>query len=101
MICMIYRVTLVPGMRNDYLNEFRRISTEVRTQKGCVEYDIFVDSTDLRFDNVRRDDLAMILEKWECIEDLQEHSRSEVMNSFRARTKDLRVGSDYELLTAP
>lgn len=99
MIFMIYRITVVPGRREDYLKEFVRVSNEVRRQKGCIEYDIYVDSTDARFDNQRRDDVAVIVEKWETIENLQEHGRSEVMDDFRQRVKELKLISEYELLT--
>ena len=99
MICMIYGITLAPGRRGDYLKEFGRIRNEVRRQHGCIEYEIYVDSTDTRFDNQRRDNVAVIVEKWESIESLQAHGQTRVMDDFRQRVKSLKLVSEYQLLT--
>jgi quinol monooxygenase YgiN len=98
MIYLITRVTLVQGKRAEYIKEFKNIIDYVLKQKGCIEYDIYVDSTDQRFDNPRREDMVVLSEKWVSIEDLQEHSRSAVMNEFRGRIKGMRASSTYELL---
>ena len=98
MIYMITRVTLLPGKRAEYIDEFKKIVGPVLEQQGCIEYDLYVDSTDQRFDNPKRDDVVVLSEKWEGIEDLQLHSRSAVMNEFRGRIKGLRASSTYELL---
>lgn len=98
MLCMVYRATLVPGRRDEYIKEFARISEEVRRQKGCISYDLYVDSTDPRFDNKKMADSVVILEKWDCLEDLQEHSRSTVMTEFKTMVKDIKVTADYDLL---
>ena len=98
MIYMITRVTLLTGKRTEYIEEFKKITGLVLKQQGCIEYDIYVDSTDERFDNPKRDDVVLLSEKWESIEDLQLHSRSAVMNEFRGRIKGLRANSSYELL---
>jgi quinol monooxygenase YgiN len=91
-------VTLFTGKKDDYIKEFKKIVDPVLKQKGCIEYDIYVDSTDHRFDNPRREDTVVLSEKWASIEDLQDHSKSVVMSEFRARIKALRANSTYELL---
>lgn len=101
MILMIYRVTTVSGMREEYLREFGKICNEVRMQKGCIEYDIYVDVMDPSFDNQRREDVAVVVEKWETLESLKEHTLSAIMNEFRQTVRDLKLISEYELLTLP
>lgn len=101
MILMIYRVTIAPGKREDYLREFGKICDAVRMQKGCIEYEIYVDVTDSSFGNLRREDVAVVVEKWETLESLKEHSISGVMDEFRQRVKDLKLMSEYELLSQP
>ncbi len=98
MICMIVRVELAAGMKGEYMKEYRKIASAVKQQEGCIEYNLFVDSEDPRFDNEKRADTLVFVEKWESIEALQGHSGSDVMQRFRERVKGLRAGSAYELL---
>lgn len=98
MIYMIVHVTLFPGKRQEYIEEFKKIAPAVRNEDGCMEYGIFVDSKDTRFDNDKRGDMVIISEKWQSIEALQRHSKSPLVESFRERIKGLRSSSSYELL---
>jgi quinol monooxygenase YgiN len=95
---MIVHITLMPGKREEYIKEFKKIAPAVRKEDGCLEYEIYLDSKDPRFDNEKRDDMVIISEKWESIEALQRHSKSPLMESFRKRIKGFRISSTYELL---
>ena len=100
MVHLIITVQVRPGAVADYVAAFTAIAADVRLEYGCLDYNIYRDSTDARFDNVVRPDTVVICEKWESIEALQAHTRdSKVLNQFRQAVRDLKVGSTYVLLT--
>jgi quinol monooxygenase YgiN len=100
MVQLIITINVRPGCVADYVAAFTAIAPDVRLEIGCVEYDIYRDSTDSRFDNVKRPDTVVICEKWESIEALQAHTRhSAVLEGFRVAVKDLKLESTYVLLT--
>jgi len=98
MIYMIIHVSLLPGKREKYIKEFKKLAPLVRQEEGCLEYEIFVDSLDTRFDNEQRADVVVLPEKWDSIESLLKHSKNMIMEEFRDRIKGLRQSSSYELL---
>jgi quinol monooxygenase YgiN len=99
MVQLIITVTTRPGGVPDYLAAFRSLAPQVRSEAGCLEYDIYLDSTDSRFDNQVRPDTVVLCEKWESIEALQRHTRgSAVLDEFRRKVKDIKIASHYWLL---
>jgi quinol monooxygenase YgiN len=99
-IQLIITVTTRPGCVTDYVAAFRALAPQVRLENGCIEYEIYVDSTDSRFDNEVRPDTVVLCEKWESIEALQRHTRgSAALDEFRRRIKDVKLESRYRLLT--
>jgi quinol monooxygenase YgiN len=99
MVHLIITVTLRPDSVDDYVAAFAAIAAAVRLESGCIEYDVYRDSTDTRFDNEKRPDTVVICEKWESIEALQAHTRhSSVLNQFRRVVKDIKIESRYRLL---
>lgn len=100
MVQLIVTVTTKPGRVPDYVAAFTAMAPRVRQEKGCLEYDIFCDSTDPRFDNKARPDTVVLCEKWESVAALQEHTRnSPALNEFRQQVKDIKQESFYWLLT--
>lgn len=95
---MITRLEIIQGTREKCLEEFYKIVPTVFLQKGCIEYDAYVDSEDDRFNNIKRPDIVIFVEKWESIEALQHHSKSDVLKGFREKIRDIKVNSEYELL---
>ncbi len=99
MIQLIITVKTVPGRVEDYIAAFAGIAPEVRLEEGCLEYELYRDSEDPRFDNLVRPDTVVICEKWASIELLQNHSRNSApLNRFRQAVKDIRLESSYILL---
>jgi quinol monooxygenase YgiN len=93
-------VTTHPGRVAEYVAAFGVLAPRVRREKGCIEYEIYVDSNDPRFDNEVRPDTVMLCEKWESIEALQQHTRSSLgLVEFRQAVKDIKLDSRYRLLT--
>src|SRR4029077_7510380 len=100
MVQLIITVTTRAGRVADYVSAFSALAPRVRSEEGCIEYDIYRDSTDPRFDNKARPDTVVLCEKWESIEALQRHTReSAALDEFRERVKDIKLESSYWLLT--
>jgi quinol monooxygenase YgiN len=100
MIQLIITVTTIPGRVEEYIGAFARIAPQVRLEEGCIQYELYRDSNDPRFDNEVRKDTLIICEKWESIELLQAHSRnSEPLIEFRKAVKDIKLSSSYVLLS--
>jgi quinol monooxygenase YgiN len=98
---MIGHVTLKPGLRDRYIEAFQRIAPRVRAESGCIEYDLYIDADDPAFDNERRPDTVIIVEKWDSVAALQAHSKAEPVQELREQIRDLRLASSYELVTLP
>jgi quinol monooxygenase YgiN len=97
---LVITVTTRPGGVPDYLTAFGALAPRVRREEGCIEYDIYLDSNDSRFDNEIRPDTVVLCEKWESIEALQRHTRSSAaLVEFRQAVKDIKLKSYYWLLT--
>lgn len=99
MVQLIVTVTTQQGRAGDYIAAFNAMAPRVRAEAGCLEYGIFVDSSDPRFDNEVRADTVVLCEKWESIEALQHHTKnSPALTEFRELVKDIKLGSGYRLL---
>ena len=99
MLQLIVTVKTRPGRAPDYIAAFQALASRVRLEEGCLEYDIFRDADDPRFDNQRRPDTVVLCEKWASIETLQRHTReSAALNEFRQQVKDIKLESSYVLL---
>jgi quinol monooxygenase YgiN len=100
MVQLIVTVATRPGGVPAYVAAFRALAPKVLKEEGCLEYDIYQDSIDSRFDNEARPDTVVLCEKWTTIETLQRHTReSAALNEFRQQVKDLKLKSSYWLLT--
>jgi quinol monooxygenase YgiN len=101
MVQLIITVMTRPGRAADYVAAFRELAPRVRLEKGCLEYDIYLDLDDPRFDNEVRPDTVVLCEKWENIETLQRHTRSSAaLVEFRHAVKDIKLESRYRLLAS-
>src|SRR4051794_34707823 len=98
MVHLIVTVTTHPGRAAEYISAFHALAPKVRLEPGCLEYDIYQDSTDKRFDNEVRPDTVVLCEKWESIEALQQHTKgSAALNEFRQAIKEMKRASQYLL----
>jgi quinol monooxygenase YgiN len=100
MLQLLVTVTVQPGRAADYIAAFEALAPKVLLEAGCLEYGIYMDSTDSRFDNPVRPDTVVLCEKWSSIETLQHHTRnSPALDEFRQQVKDIKIGSSFVLLT--
>src|SRR5262245_49016604 len=99
MIHVIATVTVVPGKRDAFLAEFRRVVPLVRAEQGCLEYGPAVDvETTLAAQGPLRKDTAVIIEKWRDIEDLEAHLIAPHMLEYRQRVKELVESVSLQVL---
>ena len=99
MVQLVIVVTTRPGRVAEYVAAFGALAPRVRLEDGCIEYDIYLDSDDSRFDNDVQPDTVVLCEKWDSIEALQQHTRSSTaLVEFRQAVKDIKLESHYWLL---
>jgi len=90
MICVLATIEVAPGRRDDFLAAFAVLAPQVRAEPGCLEYGPMVDvETTIPSQGPARDDVAVIVEKWESIEALEAHLMAPHMLEYRKATKEL------------
>lgn len=101
MIHVLATITLHPGRRAAWLEEFRRLMPLVHAEDGCVEYVVAVDTpSGLSAQGPPADDEAVVIEKWASLEALKAHTTAPHMAEYRAKAKDMVAGVTLRVLTA-
>jgi quinol monooxygenase YgiN len=101
MIHVIATVTVQDGQREAFLREFQKIVPLVRAEAGCVEYGPAVDvASGLALQGPARENVVVILEKWDSVDALRAHSAAPHMAEYRQHVKDL-VKSVHLQVLAP
>jgi quinol monooxygenase YgiN len=99
MIHVIATIEVKPGKRDAFLAEFHRIVPLVRAEAGCIEYGPSVDvASGLSMQGPLRENIAVIIEKWESLTALRAHTQAPHMADYRAAVKDLVVGVQLQIL---
>jgi quinol monooxygenase YgiN len=99
MIHVIATIDVAPGKRDAFLAEFGRNVPLVRAEAGCIEYAPTVDvKADLSLTLPFRDDVVVVVEKWQSLDALRAHLVAPHMQEYRARVKDLVVRVQLQLL---
>lgn len=90
MIHVIATIEVHPGKREAFLAEFHRIVPIVHAEAGCLEYGPTVDvASGFAMQAAPRDNVAVIVEKWENLDALRAHMQAPHMGEYRVRVKDL------------
>jgi quinol monooxygenase YgiN len=99
MIHVLATIEVVPGRREAFLEEFRRIVPLVRAEQGCLEYGPAVDlATDIAAQAPLRDDVVVIVERWASLEALKNHLSAAHMVEYRQRVRPLVVRTTLHVL---
>ena len=99
MIHVIATIDVKPGQRDAFLAEFKRIMPMVHAEAGCIEYGPTVDvASGIAVQGPLRDNVAVIVEKWESLPALMAHMKAPHMQDYRERVKDLVVGVQLQIL---
>ena len=99
MIFVIATVELEEGRRADFLAEFEKIVPLVREEKGCIEYGPTVDiETSIDAQGDPREDVVVIVEKWDSLDMLEDHLVAPHMMEYRPKVKHMIRNSNLQIL---
>ena len=99
MIFVIASVEIAAGKRDEFLAHFHDVVPQVLQEQGCIEYGPTVDvETSIPAQGDPRDNMVVIVEKWESLESLENHLIAPHMNEYRKKVKDLVVRSSLQIL---
>jgi quinol monooxygenase YgiN len=99
MICVIAKIEVAEGRRDELLAEFHRIVPKVLEEEGCLEYGPMVHvPTSIPAQTAPRDDIVTVVEKWESVEALEAHLMAPHMVEYRKAVKPLVVSTSLEIL---
>ena len=80
MVIVTVKSKTKPEFLDQYQNEFKKVSGEVRAEEGCLEYELYQkDIENSEF---------FLFERWETREMLDAHLKSTHMTDFIAKTED-------------
>jgi quinol monooxygenase YgiN len=99
MIHVIATIEVKPGQRKAFLAEFHRLMPLVQAEVGCIEYGPTVDAASgLAMQGPPRENVAVIVEKWESLAALKAHLQAPHMADYRVAVKDLVVSVQLQIL---
>ena len=99
MIFVIATIEVKPGKRDAFLAEFCKNMPNVHAEKGYIEYGPTVDvATEMKAQIPLRENVVTIMEKWESLEALMAHAAAPHMAEYRAKVKDIVVGTSLQIL---
>jgi quinol monooxygenase YgiN len=100
MIIVLATIELHPGKRPEFLAEFHKIVPKVRAEKGCSEYFPAIDTVSgLPVQGPARDDIVVVIEKWESITALEAHLIAPHMMEYRPKVKDFVKKVSLQILS--
>ena len=99
MIHVVADITVHPGKRDEFLKHFHELVPKVHAEEGCVEYGPWVDVPNSISDPpLARENVGVVVEKWESIEALEAHLMAPHMLEFRKAIEQMRVGIALQIL---
>ena len=100
MIIVLATIELHPGKRADFLGEFRKLVPKVRAETGCHEYFPAIDTVSgLAVQGPARDDIVVVVEKWESVAALEAHLIAPHMMEYRPKVKDFVKKVSLQILS--
>ena len=90
MIHVVAIITAKSGMREAILKEFHANMPAVHAEKGCIEYELYVDAKD--------DHSCYLIETWESEADLDAHKVSEHVSRILPLLGECRVAKPELLI---
>ena len=79
-----------PGMREKILEAFHQNSPTVKQEQGCIEYIATADANDAgELQTKFGDDTFVVVEQWESLGALKEHTTSPHMAAYAQKTTGL------------
>jgi len=101
MVHVVAVITAKPGLRAQVLEAFNANVPAVHAEDGCIEYGATIDSPDAgKWAAKQGDDTFVVIEKWESMDHLMAHAKSEHMAAYAAKTKDMLADRAVYVLTS-
>jgi quinol monooxygenase YgiN len=99
MIYVIATVEVAAGKREPFLTVFRANVPNVVAEAGCIEYVPAIDvASGIGAQAAVRDEVVVVVEKWESLEALHAHLSAPHMLEYREKVKDLVVSVNLQVL---
>ena len=99
MICVIAKIEVAEGRRDDFLAAFGEVVPKVLEEEGCLEYGPMVHvPTSIPAQALPKDNVVTVVEKWESVEALEAHLMAPHMIEYRKSVKPLVVSTSLEIL---
>ena len=99
MICVIAKIEVAGGRRDEFLARFHELVPKVLEEEGCLEYGPMVDvPTGIGVQQPPREDVVTVVEKWQSVEALEAHLMAPHMLEYRKSVKQMVVGTSLEVL---
>ncbi|MBD3675097.1 MAG: antibiotic biosynthesis monooxygenase [Planctomycetaceae bacterium] len=99
MIHVVAQISLKPGCRSRFLEEFHKLVPLVHAEEGCLEYGPAIDAETPITAQKTDPDLVVVIEKWESVPHLEAHLVADHMNAYRETVKDLVAGTSLQILS--
>jgi quinol monooxygenase YgiN len=101
MIHVLATVQLKPGKRVEFLKIFNALVPKVKAEAGCIEYGPTIDVySGIPAQGKLREDLVIIIEKWQDLAALNAHLATSHMTKYREDVKDLVQNVNLQVLTS-
>lgn len=92
-------IELHPGKRDEFLAEFHKLVPLVLAEDGCIDYGPTIDfETVIPAQPPVRDNVVVVVEKWENVETLEAHLMAPHMLDFRGRVGECISNMDLHVL---
>lgn len=99
MIYVIATIDLRAGTRDTFLREFAKLVPDVRAERGCLEYGGGVDhATRIDGQVPVRENVVIVVEKWENASALAAHLVAPHMEAYRKRVRDCIIDVKLQIL---
>lgn len=99
MICVLATIEVKANRRKEFLGIFRQLVPQVQAEQGCIEYGPMVDlPTHIRAQVPPRENVVVVVEKWESVEALETHLMAPHMIQYRKDVEDIVVGVEIQIL---
>jgi quinol monooxygenase YgiN len=100
MIIVLATIELHAGKRPPFLDEFRKIVPLVRAEDGCIEYFPAIDTVSgLAVQGPAREDVVVVIEKWESVAALEAHLIAPHMMEYRPKVKEFVKKVSLQILS--
>lgn len=100
LIHVIAALTTAPGKRDQLVAAFKELAPKVHAEQGCIEYGTAIDvATPIGAQQSLRDNVLIVLEKWESIPTLEAHLAAPHMEDFRNAMSEVITDISLQILS--